>query len=213
MSTSAVTSTSPTQLQQYFQTRQGDLRQLGQALSSGDLAGAQTAYNKIVSLGQNGPFTGGNPFVIKQREQDFTNIGQALQSGDLAGAQQAFSTLAATFTGGNRRLDPPPTSPSAASASGPEIILNISPSSSGSSASPEQITLNISNSASGGEQISLSVGNQGSNNAEQVTFNLPSNSNEQIVLNLLGTPAASSGSSSTSAASSAPASGGLSVTA
>jgi len=210
MSTSAVTNPSPIQpLQQYFQTRQGDLKQLKQALSSGDLAGAQTAYNKIVSLGQNGPFTGGNPFAITQREQDFTNLGQALQSGDLAGAQQAFSTLAATFTGGNRRLDPPTTSPSPGPASGPEIILNLSPSSSGASASPEQITLNISNSTSGGEQISLSVGSQGSNNAEQVTFNLPSNSNEQIVLNLLGTSAASSGSSS----SSAPASGGLSVSA
>lgn len=214
MSTSAVTSTSATQpLQQYFQTRQGDLKQLGQALSSGDLAGAQAAYNKIVSLGQNGPFAGGNPFVIPQREQDFTNLGQALQSGDLAGAQQAFSTLAATFTGGNRRLDPPTTGPSPASASGPEIILNLSPSSSGSSTSPEQITLNISNSSSGGEQISLSVGSQGSNNAERVTFNLPSNSNEQIVLNLLGTSAATSGTSSSSATSSAPASGGLSVSA
>ena len=212
MSTSAVTSTSPTQLQQYFQTRQGDLRQLGQALSSGDLAGAQTAYNKIVSLGQNGPLASGNPFVIKQREQDFTNIGQALQSGHLAGAQQAFSTLAATFTGGNRRLDPPTTGPSPSPASGPEIILNLSPSS-GGSASPEQITLNISNSTSGGEQISLSVGSQGSNNAEQVTFNLPSNSNEQIVLNLLGTSAPTGGSSNSSATSSAPASGGLSVSA
>lgn len=98
MSTSAVSSTSLNQqLQQYFRIRQNDLRQLGQALKSGDLAGAQTAYNKIITLGQNGPFAGGNPFKINQREQDFTAIGQALQAGDLAGAQQAFGALRNTF--------------------------------------------------------------------------------------------------------------------
>jgi hypothetical protein len=56
MSTAAVSSTSINQeLHQYFQTRQSDLKQLGQALSTGDLAGAQTAYNNIVALGQKGP--------------------------------------------------------------------------------------------------------------------------------------------------------------
>jgi hypothetical protein len=59
MSTSAVSSTSLNQqLTQYFQTRQTDLQQLGQALRSGDLAGAQTAYNNITTLGQSGPFAG-----------------------------------------------------------------------------------------------------------------------------------------------------------
>src|ERR1700722_3031744 len=60
MSTSAVSSSSLySQLGQYFQTRQSDLKQLGQALQSGDLASAQAAYNNIASLGQNGPFAGG----------------------------------------------------------------------------------------------------------------------------------------------------------
>jgi hypothetical protein len=63
MSTSAVSGSSINQqLQQYFQTRQSDLQQLGQALQSGDLAAAQTAYNSITSLGQTGPFAEGNPF-------------------------------------------------------------------------------------------------------------------------------------------------------
>jgi hypothetical protein len=205
MSTSAVSSISLNQqLQQYFQTRQSDLQQLGQALGSGDLAGAQTIYNNIVALGQSGPFAGGNPFLKNQREQDFTTLGQALQSGDLAGAQQAFSTLERTFQRGAGAQDPPSTSPAAGS--GPEIILNLSNSS--SSASPEQITIDISNSANGGgDQVSLSFGNQGSN-AQEITFNLNPNRNEQIVLNLLG----DSSSASSSSGSSSP-SGALNVSA
>ena len=203
MSTSAVSSISLNQqLQQYFQTRQSDLQQLGQALGSGDLAGAQTVYNNIVALGQSGPFAGGNPFLKNQREQDFTTLGQALQSGNLAGAQQAFSTLESTFQRGVGAQAPPSTSP--ASGSGPEIILNLSNNS--SSASPEQITIDISNSANGGgDQVSLSFGNQGSN-TQEITFNLSPNSNEQIVLNLLG----DSSSASSSLGSSSP-SGGLNV--
>jgi hypothetical protein len=183
MSTAAVSSSSLNQQLQYFQTRQNDLKELGQALGSGDLASAQTAYSDIVALGQNGPFAGGNPFKINQREQDFTAIGQALQSGDLAGAQQAFAALKSdgrnSQRGGSRTIAPP--SPSPASSSGPEIVLNLS--SGSSSASPEQIIINIGDSANGGDQISLSLGNQGSSG--QVTFNLSPNSNEQIVVNLL----------------------------
>src|ERR1700733_14439950 len=83
MSTSAVsTSSLYQQLNQYYQTRGSDQQQLGQALSSGNLASAQTAYNNIVSLGKNGPFSSGNPFFLSQREQDFTAVGKALQAGD-----------------------------------------------------------------------------------------------------------------------------------
>jgi hypothetical protein len=110
MSTSAVSSTSLNNLQQYFQTRQSDLQQLGKALGSGDLAAAKTAYGKIVALGENGPFRGGDPFKINQREQDFTAIGQALQSGDLAGAKQAFGALKESF---EPRQVVPPTATSA----------------------------------------------------------------------------------------------------
>ncbi len=204
MSTSAVSSASLNQqLQQYFQTRQSDQRQLGQALESGDLSGAQTAYNNIVALGQGGPFANGDPYLINQREQDFSAIGTALQSGDLAGAQQAFSTLKSTFQPRVQSESTPSSAP--ASTSGPEIVLNLSNS---GSTSPEQITIDISSPASGGgEQVSLSVGNQGSN-AQQVTFNLSPNSNEQIVLNLLGQP-----SSTSNPSSSASSNGGLSVSA
>ena len=241
MSTSAVSNSSLyQQLNQYFQTRGTDQQQLGQALASGNLASAQTAYNNIVSLGQNGPFKGGDPFFLSQREQDFTAVGNALQSGDLAGAQQAFSALQSTFknaspgpsnppstdpnngpaiilnlSGGNTATPLAPTSSNPTSGAGPEIILNLG--SGGNSSTPEQITITIGNpTSSGEEQVSISAGPQGSN-PEQISFNLNANSNEQVVLNLLGaTPSTSTGSSTTStgaSSSTTPASGGLSVSA
>jgi len=210
MSTAAVSSVPISQqLQQYFQTRRADLQQLGRALENGNLAGAQTAYNNIVQLGHNGPAANGNPFLISQREQDFAAIGQALQAGDLAGAQQAFATLrgsaekqASSGGGPGGTL----AQPGPAAGSGPEIILNLS--NAASSTSPEQITINITPTSGGGERVVFSVGPQGSN-PQQITLDLPANSNEQIVLNLLGGASSTSGSSSSNSS----ASGGLSVTA
>lgn len=61
MSTSAVSSSSLNQqLQTYFQGRQSDQHQLGQALQSGDVSEAETDFNNITALGQNGPFPPGN---------------------------------------------------------------------------------------------------------------------------------------------------------
>jgi hypothetical protein len=213
MSTAAVSSSSLNQqVQQYFHTRQTDLQQLGKALGTGDLAGAQTAYNNIVQLGQNGPFASGNPFSNSTREQDFTAIGTALQSGDLAGAQQAFSSLKATFEkaqGGPVTISNPLPSPGAPVPVGPEIVLNIS--SNGASGTAEPVTINLNPTSGGGEQVSVSVGQQGSNQ-QQVTFNLAPNSNEEIVLNLLGASSSTSApSTGTSSASSA--SGGLNISA
>src|SRR3984885_9220176 len=193
MPTAAISSSSIyQQTEQYFQTRQSDLQQLAQALGSGDLASAQTAYNNIVQLGQSGPFASGDPFSRTQREKDFAAIGQALQSGDLAGAQTAFNTLQSTFQRAGGAQNPP----SASANSGPEIILNLN--NIAGNTSPEQITIDINNSANGGgEQVSLSFGNPGFKE-QQITFNLSPNSNEQIVLNLLG-ESSPTGSSSNSA--------------
>jgi hypothetical protein len=246
MSTSAVSNSSLyQQLQTYFHTRNSDVQQLGQALSSGDLTDAQTAYNNIATLGQEGPFAQGNAFYSQTRDQDFNAIGQALQSGDLAGAQQAFAALKATGrnaqtgqTGntnsgagtstaggavgpeivinltttapasatGTSATSPAgstaatPAAPTSAAQNGQEIVLNLNDT--GTATNPEQITIGISNSATGGEQISLSVGSQGSN-PEQVTFNLGANSNEQIVLNLLNPPSATTSAASTTSTASA----------
>ena len=69
------------------------LSRLGSALQSGDLNGAQQAYNALAALGQSGPFASSEPFSKSSRAQAFEAVGQALQSGDLAGAQAAFATL------------------------------------------------------------------------------------------------------------------------
>ena len=205
MSTAAVSSSSiHQQLQQYFQTRGTDLGQLGKALSSGDLASAQTAFNNIVSLGQGGPFAGGNPFKLTGREQDFTAVGQALQSGDLAGAQQAFQGLVNTFRNLPQNNGGASTPASQAAGTGPEVVINLN--SGAGNASPEQITININE--SGNTQAPSSTTNQLSPTAQEITLNLNSANSEQIVLNLLG------GSSSTSSASSSsPANGTISLSA
>jgi hypothetical protein len=83
-------------------------------------------------------------------------------------------------------------------------ILNLSRS---SGSIPEQITINLTPTSSGGGQVSFSVGNQGSNE-QQITFS--PNSNEQIVLNLLGESSSTSGGSLSGSPS---ANGGLNVSA
>ncbi len=237
MSTSAVSSSSLyQQLQSYFQARNSDVQQLGQALQSGNLSAAQTAFSNVQSLAQSGPFANGDAFRVSQREQDFNAIGQALQNGDLAGAQTAFASLQSTFnrtttaasSGGPAQgvgggagpeivvnLSAPSssgaTSGSAAAtgttASGPEIVLNLN-NASGGGTTPEQITINIGQASGGAEQVSLSVGPEGSSSPTQFEFNLNPNSNEQIVLNLLGV-----GSNAGTTTSGSGASGGLSVSA
>jgi hypothetical protein len=205
MSTAAVSSSSiHQQLQQYFQTRGADLGQLGTALSSGNLADAQTAFNNIVSLGQGGPFAGGNPFKLTGREQDFAAVGQALQSGDLAGAQQAFQGLVNTFRNTPQSGGANSTPASPATGAGPEVIINLS--SGAGNANPEQITININESANN-PQAPSSTTSQLSPNAQEITLNLNPANNEQIVLNLLGA------SSSTSNTASSPANGTISLTA
>jgi len=197
MSTSAVSSSSLyAQLGQYFQTRQSDLKQLGQALQSGDLAGAQAAYNNIASLGQNGPFAGGNPFRAIQTDQKFANLGQALQSGDLAGAQQAFASLGSAGGHGNRQLDPLPTTlPTAAASSSPEIIINLSPAStagttSTGSVSPLLQATTPTPAAGSGPEIILNLGpinsGSGGSSPEQITINLssPAGGGEQVSIGI-----------------------------
>jgi len=222
MSTAAVSTSSIYQeLQTFFQQRGSDLQQLGQALQSGDLAGAQKEFSAIPSLGQSGPFASGDAFKSSQREQDFAAIGQALQSGDLAGAQQAFAQLQNTFHHQHQQISEPQpavvvnlsasspatpapatsatsnstdsqsTAPSSTSpASGTEIVLNL-----GNVTPGEQITIGVSTPGNGTEQVTIGVAQQ--NQApEQITLNLNQNSNQQIILNLFNSTAASTTQSS-----------------
>jgi cellulose 1,4-beta-cellobiosidase len=212
MSTAAVSSGTTNQYHQYLQTRQGDLQQLGQALQSGNLASAQTEFNNITTLGQSGPFAGGNAFSLSNRQQDFTAIGKALQSGDLAGAQQAFATLKSAFkagggvaaTPGGSPATPQPVVSSASLGSsspvGPEVILNLasasassssasSSSGSGSSTGGPEIIINLGSatgSASSPEQITINVGSESSSGSEQVSLSVGNQgaNQQEVTLNL-----------------------------
>ena len=81
------------QLQEFRKERKADLKQLDAALGAGDLNAAQTAYNALSALGDDGPYKNGEPFAKSDRAGSFEAIGTALEAGDLAGAQSAFATL------------------------------------------------------------------------------------------------------------------------
>jgi hypothetical protein len=110
-SASPTISHSPTPWQKYLAERRPEVRQLQEALQSGNLSGAEAAYNNLVSLGKT-ELHQNNPFVWTNRAADFSAIGGALQSGDLSAALQTFSELESTF-----KLRPSTESSSAASTS------------------------------------------------------------------------------------------------
>ncbi len=97
MSTPAISNAIHSDLKSYFQQRNFDLHKLGQALQSGDLTGAQQAFETLKTLGQNGPFASGDAFKMPQREQAFEAVGEALKSGDLTAAKEAFKQLVHSF--------------------------------------------------------------------------------------------------------------------
>jgi|SRR5208337_882366 len=91
MSVSAVSLTDSsyqTNLQTAFTQVQNDFKQLGQALQSGDLAGAQSAFatlqQDMQSIGQS---------QSGQQQSNLSALANALQSGDLEAAQKAFAAL------------------------------------------------------------------------------------------------------------------------
>lgn len=99
MSVSAISSNVnvyQTTAQNRVQERRADFQQLGQALQSGDLTGAQQAFaafqqtrSSSAAQGQSSPPSGqNNPLAT-----DLSALGQALQSSDLSSAQKAFATL------------------------------------------------------------------------------------------------------------------------
>jgi hypothetical protein len=112
LSTASTASTAPTDSnstfwQKYLSERRPEVRQLNEALKSGDLSAAQQAYNNLVALG-NEVLHKDNPFLRSDRALDFNAIGGALQNGDLDCARQAFAALQDTF---HHKL--PPAAPSA----------------------------------------------------------------------------------------------------
>jgi len=76
-----------------FQQRNDAFNSLDQALSSGDLSGAQSAYATLQSLAPKdgkGPPPGG---ADDPMAKDMAAVSSALQKGDLSAAQSAFATL------------------------------------------------------------------------------------------------------------------------
>jgi hypothetical protein len=118
-STAPTAASSPkTLLQQYFKERRPEIQQLQDALKSGDLAGAEQAYNNLVALG-NKVLGRNNPFLLANRAFDFNAIGGALQNGDLSGARSAFQALADSFL----KKEPPS---SVAPTTSPDTVVNLS---------------------------------------------------------------------------------------
>src|ERR1700683_5526450 len=174
--------------------RQQDFNAIGQALQSGDLAGAQTALTQLQSTFQSGGSTGP---VLDPGPAVIINISApaAAPTTDTTGAAAPTTTAPATTTSATNTTAP------ATTATGPAIVLNLG---NGTGNGPEEITISLNNSSSG-EQLTIGVGTQQNPNAQQLTFNLAQNTNEQIILNL-GAPAASSTSATSSSTASTAAS-------
>jgi len=89
-SVSPVSTVPDSSYQNGVQQRQSEFQQLAQALWTGNLSNAQSAYN---ALTQNSSSPTSPSNSNSEVAQDWTALGQALQSGDLSSAQQAFSKL------------------------------------------------------------------------------------------------------------------------
>ena len=72
--------------QQAFQSLQ-------QALASGNLSAAQTAFNKYQSLNANLAQANGSSSANSQLTSDLNSLGTAISSGNLSSAQSAFATV------------------------------------------------------------------------------------------------------------------------
>jgi hypothetical protein len=86
-------STTQTTQNAAFQQRQNAFNSLDQAMSSGDLSAAQSAFATMQAQapqGSKGPPPGGGN---DQMAQDMSAVSSALQSGDMAGAQKAFAQM------------------------------------------------------------------------------------------------------------------------
>jgi hypothetical protein len=204
---------SPAQTHSATPQREQDFAAVGQALQSGDLAGAQQAFAALESTfhrqspAANAANSNGPAFIVNLGILD---PGPAPSGGPTNGGPPAGSgSSTASSTPGPEIvvnlgiLDPgpapsggptnggPPTgsgSSSGSGTSGPEIVINLGANPGG----PEQLTIGVNNTGNNAEQISISLGTpQNPTSQDQITLNLNANSHEQIVLNLLNSSASS----------------------
>jgi hypothetical protein len=102
MSTSAVSSSTPSYQPPPSNGMQNNFQALTQAIQSGNLSAAQQAYATLTQNAPQGSGNGNNPFA-----QAIANIGSALQSGDIGGAQSALQSMQANVKGHHHRHAPP----------------------------------------------------------------------------------------------------------
>lgn len=75
-------------------SQQQALQSLQQSLASGDVNGAQSAFQTLQALFQNSATTSGSTLSSNsQLATDLSTLGSALNSGDLSSAQSAFATV------------------------------------------------------------------------------------------------------------------------
>jgi hypothetical protein len=102
MATSAISAASLAQdvLASGNSSQQQALLSLQNNLASGDLTGAQTAFQTLQNVLQNSATTTGSSLSSNsQLSTDLTALGTALSSGDLATAQSAFATVLGDLKG------------------------------------------------------------------------------------------------------------------
>lgn len=146
--------------------REQALNAIGQALQSGDLAGAQQAFAQLEATYQKHQTT---PPVF----------------GPPQTSPPVFAPPSSSGTGASTGSSSGTSAP--ASGAGTEIILNLANASAG-----EQITIGLTNEGNGTEQVTISAANPQNQTPEQVILNVNPNLNQQIFLNLFGNSAGSS---------------------
>lgn len=80
---------------------QATLQTLQNSLTSGDLNGAQSAFETLQTLNQNLENSNGTTSSNPQLSSDLTALGNALGTGDLSTAQSAFATVKNDLTNSN----------------------------------------------------------------------------------------------------------------
>ena len=197
--------------------RAQDFAAIGQALASGDLAGARSSFFALAStLGRHGHSVGGSlppgllgpPTPIPPQGTLPPGPPTLIPPSTVPPKPPAIPPQA-TLPPGPPTLVPPPSTSGVGGPSGPsEIIINVggSPATSGGagdivvnlpqpSSTPEEVQINFGDKHGSGGQLTIDVQQQ-SNGAEAVSINIKGGaSNYQLVLNLFE-PAANSASHS-----------------
>lgn len=141
-----LSSSNSTQLQQALQALQN-------SLASGDLNGAQSAFQTVQRLNQNlATASGSGGLISSQLSTDLTALGSALSSGDLSSAQSAFATVQSDLINSN---SPSQTTETNAASQSVQLVaellstLNVSGSSSSNSDGTNSVLQQVYGSRSG----------------------------------------------------------------